>query len=71
MVQRTIKIPKHGGPDGEGMNEVIFESLLVVLDTADVSDEYVKKSIELCLSISTQEEWNEKYRPILLKRIEQ
>lgn len=69
MVQRNIKIPKHGGPDGEGMNDIIFDILLQLLDLKEVTDSEATKSIELCLAISKQEDWNTIYRPKLLEKI--
>lgn len=66
MVQRVIKIPKHGGPDGHGFTETIFDALKHVLIDKSIPDEQVKDAIELCLSISKQQEWNELYRPQLL-----
>lgn len=69
MVQRAIKIPKHSGPDGQGMNDIIFEQLLRLLDSSDVLDEHATKSIELCLSISKRDDWNNVYRLKLLEKI--
>lgn len=69
MVSRKIKIPRHGGPDGVGMNEKIFENLLQLLSSNEVTDNDVTKSIELCLSISKQEEWNNVYRLKLIEKM--
>ena len=69
MVQRNIKIPKHGGPDGKGMNDTIFDILLQLLDIEGVTDAEATKMIELCLSISTENDWNTVYRPKLLEKI--
>jgi hypothetical protein len=69
MVQRKIKIPKHGGPDGQGLPEEVFEKLFAVIDDTNLSDIEIKSAIELCLSISTQEQWNGEYRARLLEKI--
>ena len=68
MVQRNIKVPKHGGPDGQGFPERAFVELLVMVDDVRVGDWDVSVAMELCLGAATQQEWNEKYRPELLKR---
>ena len=69
MVQRTLKIPKHGGPDGQGLPRVAFEELFRVIDDLTLTDNEVKIAIELCLSISTQQQWNDEYRAELLEKI--
>lgn len=69
MVQRVIKIPKHGGPDGQGLPREAFEQLFAVIEDLTLSDREVKIAIELCLSISTQSQWNDEYRVELLERI--
>jgi hypothetical protein len=69
MVQRSIKIPKHGGPDGQGLPRNVFEQLFAVVDDLTLPNEEVKIAIELCLSLSTQQQWNEEYRVELLERI--
>lgn len=68
MVQRIIKIPKHGGPDGIGLPRTVFEQLLIMLDDVTIKDAEIKQAIELCLSASTQPEWLD-YREELLQRI--
>lgn len=68
MVQRSIKIPKHGGPDGQGLPTEAFERLLDLLTDASVSDQEAKTAIELCLAVSQQQQWNEQYRLELIKR---
>ena len=68
MVQRIIKIPKHGGPDGIGLPRTVFEQLIIMLDDVTIKDAEIKQAIELCLSASTQLEWLD-YREELLQRI--
>ena len=66
---RKIKIPKHGGPDGQGLPETSFTELENLLDNVEVTDEEAKAAIELCLGASKQEEWNSVYRPRLVERV--
>jgi hypothetical protein len=68
MVQRLIKIPKHGGPDGVGLPRTVFNHLLSMMEDATIKDEEIKGAIELCLSASTQSEW-QIYREELLEKI--
>jgi hypothetical protein len=67
MVQRLIKIPKHGGPDGVGLSPPIFESLIQLVTDRTITDKEATSAIELCLGASTQQEWNEVYRPQLIE----
>jgi hypothetical protein len=69
MVQRLIKIPKHGGPDGVGLPRPVFDHLLLMLDDVTINNDEIKGAIELCLGASTQAEWQE-YREELLQRIQ-
>lgn len=69
MVQRAIKIPKHGGPDGLGLPRTVFDHLLIMFEDITISDAEVKSLIEFCLGASTQAEWVE-YREELLKRLD-
>lgn len=66
MVQ-GIKIPKHSGPDGQGLPRNVFDSLVVMIKDAGTSNGEAKIAIELCLALSTQIQWNEEYRPELVK----
>lgn len=68
MVQRLIKVPKHGGPDGQGLPQVVFEELLVLVEDQSIPDDWVKQAMELCLGASLQQQWNDEFRPELLKR---
>lgn len=64
-----MKIPKHGGPDGQGLPQTVFDQLTVMFDNSEVDDAELRGAIELCLAISTQEQWNGIYREQLLKRV--
>jgi hypothetical protein len=66
VVQRLIKIPKHGGPDGVGLPPDVFQSLVKLVSDRTMTDAEATSAIELCLSASTQAEWNETYRPHLI-----
>jgi len=61
-----MKIPKHAGPDGQGLPIVAFEKLLLTLDSMTLDD--AKAAIELCLTASTQQQWNEEYRSKLIEK---
>jgi hypothetical protein len=67
MVQRLIKIPKHGGPDGVGLTPSIFQSLVQLVSDRTITDKEATSAIELCLGASTQAEWNDIYRPQLIE----
>ena len=66
MVQR-IKIPKHSGPDGQGLPRNVFDSLMAMINDAGTTANEAKIAIELCLALSTQAQWNDEYRPELVK----
>jgi len=70
MVSRSIKIPKHGGPDGVGLTRPAIDHLINMLDDATISDSEIKIAIELCLTACTQAQWNDEYRVELLKRLD-
>jgi hypothetical protein len=62
-----IDIPKHGGPDGTGLNEETFTKLLDIMKNNTLTDHEKLWSLNLCFSASTQVEWNENYRLRLLE----
>ena len=66
MVQ-GIKIPKHSGPDGQGLPRNVFDSLITMIQDQTTTASEAKTAIELCLSLSTQAQWNDEYRPELVK----
>jgi DNA ligase-1 len=61
------KVPKHSGPDGQGLPWTAFAKLADDLATRRLTGDAAKKAIELCLSVATQAEWNEWYMRILTK----
>jgi hypothetical protein len=65
MVLRQFKIPRHGGPDGQGLPRSVFEELLKIFNDSAVSDQDAESAMLLSFSASTTEEWNEEYRPQL------
>ena len=67
MVQRVIKVPKHGGPDGQGLPAEVVEELMDIIKKDLFNDDQIKQAFDLCISASTQEEWNNIYRPQLIE----
>ena len=63
----SIKIPKHGGPDGQGLPEEVIDELIDIINNGLFTVEQVRQAVELCMSASTQYEWNNNYRPRLLE----
>ena len=61
------KVPKHSGPDGQGLPWVAFAKLADDLATRKLTGDAAKKAIELCLAVATQAEWNDWYMRILTK----
>ena len=61
------KVPKHGGPDGQGLPWVAFKELCTLLSTRQLTGDDARTAIELALSASTQTQWNDWYRRILIK----
>jgi DNA ligase-1 len=61
------KVPTHGGPDGQGLPWVAFKELCLGLSRRDFTGHDARDAIELALSASTQREWNDWYRRILIK----
>lgn len=62
-----IKIPKHGGPDGQGLNEESFVELIKIMQDPELTEQDKSWSLMLCFSASTQAQWNENYRPRLIE----
>jgi hypothetical protein len=71
MVQGTVKIPKHGGPDGQGLPAEVIEELLLLIKNGVLTEEQINQAIELCLSASTQQQWNEIYVPLLVDKLKE
>jgi len=63
----AIKIPKHGGPDGQGLLEEVIDELIDIINKGLFTEEQQRQAIELCMSASTQEQWNNNYRLRLLE----
>jgi len=61
------KVPSHAGPDGQGLPWVAFKELAHLLYTRQLTGHDARDAIELALSASTQNEWNNWYRRILIK----
>lgn len=61
------KVPKHSGPDGQGLPWVAFLELCELLSTRQLTGNDAKQAIELALSASTGAQWNDWYRRILIK----
>lgn len=61
------KVPTHGGPDGQGLPWAAFKELADNLASRQLTGHDARDAIELCLSASTQAEWNDWYRRILIK----
>ncbi len=61
------KVPTHGGPDGQGLPWIAFKELAHLLYTRQLTGHDARDAIELALTASTQSEWNNWYRRILIK----
>ena len=61
------KVPKHSGPDGQGLPWVAFLELAHLLSTRQLTGNDAKDAIELALSASAGAQWNDWYRRILIK----
>lgn len=61
------KVPKHSGPDGQGLPWEAFKELTELLYTRQLTGNDAKDAIELALSASTGAQWNDWYRRILIK----
>jgi len=61
------KVPSHGGPDGQGLPWVAFLELAQLLASRQLTGDAARDAIELALSASTQRQWNDWYRRILIK----
>lgn len=61
------KVPIHGGPDGQGLPWNAFKELARALAARELTGYDAKDAIELALGASTQAQWNDWYRRILIK----
>ena len=71
MVPGIVKIPKHGGPDGQGLELKVIEELISIIKQGLFTEEQINQAVELCLSASTQREWNDIYAPLLAKELKE
>ncbi len=61
------KVPKHSGPDGQGLPWVAFKELCHLLSTRQLTGDDARSAIELALMASKGSQWNDWYRRILIK----
>jgi DNA ligase-1 len=61
------KVPKHGGPDGQGLPWAAFRALVDELSSRRLTGNDARDAIELCLKTAKQSEWNDWYMRILTK----
>ena len=61
------KIPSSSGPDGQGLPWAAFKELCNLLATRQLTGDDARSAIELALSASTKNQWNDWYRRILIK----
>ena len=61
------KVPMHSGPDGQGLPWIAFKELARALAVRELTGHDARDAIELALTVSTQAQWNDWYRRILIK----
>ena len=61
------KIPSHGGPDGQGLPWIAFKELCFILSKRELTGDAAREAIELALTASTKQQWNNYFRRILIK----
>jgi len=61
------KVPTFSGTDGQGLPWEAFKELCKLLATRQLTGHDAKDAIELALSASTNDQWNNWYRRILIK----
>jgi DNA ligase-1 len=61
------KVPSFSGPDGQGLPWVAFKKLADSLAARELTGHDARDAIELALSVSTKDQWNNWYRLILIK----
>lgn len=61
------KVPKLEGADGQGLPWAAFKQLAHSLAKRELTGHEARDAIELALSASTKEQWNDWYRRILIK----
>ena len=63
------KVPKHSGPDGQGLPWPAFNVLAEQLYQRNLTGNDAREAIELALAVATKDEWNLWYRGILQKNL--
>lgn len=61
------KVPSFSGPNGQGLPWTAFTELCNLLSTRKLTGDDARSAIELALSASTKNQWNDWYRRILIK----
>ena len=61
------KVPTYSGPDGQGLPWEAFKELCTLLSTRQLTGDDARSAIELAMSASTKNQWNNWYRRILIK----
>ena len=61
------KVPSYSGPDGQGLPWTAFKELTRALAMRELTGHDARDAIELALSASTEAQWNNWYRRILIK----
>jgi len=61
------KVPTYSGPDGQGLPWAAFLQLTDSLYRRELTGHAARDAIELAMSASTKDQWNDWYRLILLK----
>jgi DNA ligase-1 len=61
------KVPSYSGPDGQGLPWTAFKELARALAMRELTGHDARDAIELALSASTEAQWNNWYRRILIK----
>jgi DNA ligase-1 len=61
------QVPVHKSPDGEGLEWEAFKELCYLLQTRNLTGDDARNAIELAMNASTQNQWNDWYRRILIK----
>ena len=71
MVQGTVVLPKHNGPDGIGLPVEVIEELIEIIKKGLFTEEQITQAINICMETSTQYQWNEDYVPLLFKNLKE
>ena len=71
MVQGTVTLPTHNGPDGIGLPMEVIEELIGLIKQGTFTEEQIAQAVHLCMESSTQEQWNNIYVPLLVERLKE